>query len=386
MVSGIDINPAGTAAGDIPSCRQLLERLPAGAYTCDAAGLITYFNPRAVELWGREPRLNCASDRYCGSFRLFAPDGAPIRHDQCWMALALRNASEYNGQEIVIERPDGGRRTALAHANPVINGEGKVVAAVNVLMDITDHRRREEEWRQLQTTLTHMGRLTLAGEMAAGLAHELNQPLTAIINYGEAGLSMLRKEPQASAALLDVLGQIVEQGQHAGEIIRRLGGFTRHQTPRRQEHDLNRLIAEAIQFTAMDRREHRVSTELITDPQIPPVSVDGVQLQQVLLNLIRNGIDAVSGNAPGNRQLIIHATRDAVAGVIVSVQDNGRGLDGTVREQLFQPFVTTKQQGMGLGLPISSSIVEAHGGRLWLEHSDSSGTCFRFSLPSVGRH
>ena len=125
--------------------RRLLEKLPAGAYTCDPEGLITYFNHHAVQLWGRAPKLSDPVDRFCGSFKLFSPDGSPIAHDQCWMALALKTHKEYNRREIVIERPDGQRLTALAHANPIHDESGKLVGAVNVLVDISERRRAEEE-------------------------------------------------------------------------------------------------------------------------------------------------------------------------------------------------------------------------------------------------
>src|SRR5262245_34818302 len=120
--------------------RRLLEKLPAGAYTCDAEGLITYFNRRSAELWGRSPKLNDADDRFCGSFRLYSSDGAPIRHDQCWMARAIEENKEYNGHEILIERPDGSRLTVLAHANPIHDAAGRVLGAVNVLVDISDRK------------------------------------------------------------------------------------------------------------------------------------------------------------------------------------------------------------------------------------------------------
>ena len=133
--------------------RRLLEKLPAGAYMCDPDGLITYFNQRAVELWGRAPKLNDPEDRFCGSFKLFSVDGAPIRHDQCWMALALHNNVEYNGHEIIIERPDGYRLTTLAHANPIRNDAGRLLGAVNVLVDISDRKRAEESLRQTNDEL-----------------------------------------------------------------------------------------------------------------------------------------------------------------------------------------------------------------------------------------
>jgi signal transduction histidine kinase len=135
--------------------RRFLERLPAGAYTCDAGGLITYFNPQAVELWGRTPRLNHPDDRFCGSFKLFSADGLPIEHRYCWMALALEGRREYNGHEIVIERPDGRRVTALAHANPFFDESGKLLGAVNVLVDISARKREEEILRESHDRLAH---------------------------------------------------------------------------------------------------------------------------------------------------------------------------------------------------------------------------------------
>ena len=128
--------------------RRLLEKLPAGAYTCDADGLITYFNQHAVQIWGREPKLNDPADRFCGSFKLFAADQSPIAHDRCWMALALSTGEEYNGLEIVIERPDGRRVTTLAHANPIRDESGRLLGAVNVLVDITDRKRAEDALRE----------------------------------------------------------------------------------------------------------------------------------------------------------------------------------------------------------------------------------------------
>jgi PAS domain S-box-containing protein len=138
--------------------RRLLEKLPAGAYTCDPEGLITYYNQHAVQLWGREPKLNDVADRFCGSFKLFSADALPIDHAQCWMALALQHVQEYNGHEIIIERPDGERLTALAHANPIYDEDGKLVGAVNVLVDITERKRAEVELRRRQDEIEELNR------------------------------------------------------------------------------------------------------------------------------------------------------------------------------------------------------------------------------------
>ena len=136
--------------------RSLLDKLPAGGYTCDRHGLITYFNDHAVKLWGRAPKLNDPVDRFCGSFKLFARDGSPIAHDACWMARALQTGNEYNGEEIVIERPDGRRLTVLAHANPIHNEVGELVGAMNVLVDITDRIQVETVLRGARDELAKM--------------------------------------------------------------------------------------------------------------------------------------------------------------------------------------------------------------------------------------
>src|ERR1019366_9623443 len=153
--------------------RRLLDKLPAGAYTCDSQGLITYFNPHAVQIWGRAPKLNDPVDRFCGSFRLFAADGAPINHDRCWMALALQMNNEFNGHEIIVERPDGRRLTVLAHANPLRDDAGRLFGAVNVLVDISDRKQAEEVLKTADRA---------KNEFLATLAHELRNPLAPIRN------------------------------------------------------------------------------------------------------------------------------------------------------------------------------------------------------------
>ena len=378
---------AARLAGQEVEFHQLLDGLPAGAYVCDPDGLITYYNRRAVELWGRAPKLNDPEDRYCGSFRLYsAEDGTPIRFDECWMALALREREGYNDREIIIERPDGKRLTVLANANPIRDKAGALVGAVNVLVDITDRKLVEDEQRQLRVALLNRGRLTFAGEMAAGIAHELNQPLTAIANYSEACLSLLRAGQVNGEDLLEAIEQIAEQGQRAADIIRRLRGLVNKAPLQREPVDLSVLVRKTLNYiaTTTDAGVDRTRIRVDIADSLPPVAVDAVQIQQVLVNLIRNSIDAMDEPSIDHRELRLLVEPAGDGMVTVTVRDTGRGLGEGVHELLFFPFFTTKPEGIGLGLPISASIIEAHGGRLWAEPNNGPGTTFHFTLPTAG--
>lgn len=387
----LDRDPGGrgladaTVGGNTLEVHQLLEKLPAGAYVCDPSGLITYCNQRAAELWGRAPRFNDPEDRFCGSFRLYSADGSPIRHDQCWMALALREETNYNNREIIIERPDGKRLTVLANANPIWNDAGVLLGAVNVLMDITDRKQAEEERRLLRAAFAKRGRLNFAGEIAAGMAHELNQPLTAIINYSEACANLLRSGEASTDEIIAAVEQIAEQGQRAAEIIRRLRGLMRKAPLHQEPVDVHGLIRKAVDYmaTATDAYQERIRLRVEVADSLPKVEVDPVQIQQVLVNVIRNGLEAMSDPGAARRELTIRAEPAADDMVTVTIHDTGLGFAEGVHELLFYPFFTTKPEGMGLGLPISASIIEAHGGRLWATMEAGSGTTFHFTMPCV---
>src|SRR5882672_5935735 len=205
--------------------RAFLERLPAGAYTCDADGLITYFNQHAVQLWGRKPTLNDPKDRFCGSFKLFAMDGSPILHDQCWMALALKNLREYNGHEIMIERPDGQRLTALAHASPIHNETGRLIGAVNVLVDISHRKRAEDALKEADRS---------KNEFLATLAHELRNPLAPI----RAAVKILQLKSEPSPVSQPALEVIERQTRQITRLIDDLLDIARRF--RLELEDLNR--------------------------------------------------------------------------------------------------------------------------------------------------
>ncbi|HET8700487.1 MAG TPA: ATP-binding protein [Nitrococcus sp.] len=362
--------------------RQSLEKLPVGAYMCDPNGLITYYNQQATKLWGgRRPRLNKPDDRFNGSFRLYSTNGAPLRRDQCWMALALRTRTEYSDREIIIERPDRRRLIILVNISLIRDKSGILLGAVSMLMDITERKEAAEEQYRLRSALAHMGRLGLAGEMAAGIAHEVNQPLTAIVNYSEACLNLLRSGQADTEMLIAAIAQVAEQGRRAGEIIRRLRSFIRKAPLRREPTELRALIDETIGFLAAEIKKGKIHLRLELAESLPQVTIDPIQIQQVLVNLMRNSLEAMSGPGIDQRELTIRAESAAGGEIMVTLCDTGPGFADGVRERLFDPFMTTMPQGMGLGLPLSKSIIEAHGGRLWAAPNAGAGATFHFTLP-----
>jgi two-component system sensor kinase FixL len=220
------------------------------------------------------------------------------------------------------------------------------------------------------------------GTLASSLAHELNQPLTAVSSYCESARDLLIEEPgpDTLAMVREALDEAAQQAIRAGQIVRRLRDFMSHGETERRVESLQRLINEANALALVGSREHGIDLHLALDPEADLVFVDRIQIQQVLVNLIRNAIDAMIGSAL--RSLSIRTARAHDGQVQVTVEDTGSGITESIAPQLFQPFVTSKQSGMGIGLSICRTIVEAHGGRIWFEPGTNGGTAFHFTLPS----
>lgn len=244
-----------------------------------------------------------------------------------------------------------------------------------------ERKRAEQKARQHEAELAHMARLNIMGEMAAGLAHELNQPLSAIVNYAHGCVRRLRSHGDSSAELLDVLEQVCTQAERAGEIIRRVRNFVRKQGPQRAPVDINALIGEVASFIESDVNRDRITLRFELTQGLAPVIADKIQIEQVVLNLLRNAIDAIKSAASYRRELILHTEPRGDGTVEVSVSDTGVGIPEDMMEHVFEPFVTTKRDGMGMGLSISRSIIDTHGGRLWTEPRVGGGAVFRFTLP-----
>jgi two-component system sensor kinase FixL len=220
------------------------------------------------------------------------------------------------------------------------------------------------------------------GEMVAGLAHELNQPLYAIANYARACQELAGNDTPPRAALVDMTDKLIVQAERAAEIVRRLRRFVSRREPRRTRIDLNALVREVQQLMLFHSHRFAITLKLELDETLPPLQGDAILLEQVLVNLVRNAFEAMSEGQTPNPSVIVTTMRGSGGLIETTVADNGPGFKTESLDQLFEPYYTTKEQGMGLGLVISRSIAEAHGGRLIAESSPSGGAVFRLCLPA----
>ena len=254
----------------------------------------------------------------------------------------------------------------------------------DVFANTLSRRRSEMEGQRLRQDLAHVGRVSTMGELTASLAHELNQPLTAILSNAQAALRILPSDKVDLADIRDILGDIVEDDKRAGEVIHRLRGFLKKSNLELSTLDIGELVSQVARLVSSDAILRNVSIRLELAPGLPPVCGDRVQLQQVILNLLMNGLDAMRESTEGERTLVLRTLgADHAASVVVAVEDSGMGIDEADLEHVFHAFYTTKPEGLGMGLAIARSIVEAHGGRLEARNNPERGATFSFTLPAI---
>ncbi len=291
----------------------------------------------------------------------------------------------YHDFEVRLLMPDGQIRHIhlLAHRITYESGNEEVVGAV---MDITEARKSQETLHAAQTALAHASRVATLGEISATIAHEVNQPLAAIVANGQACLRFLNRDKPELKDVRGAVEWIVKDGNRAGEVIRRVRGLMRKAVAERVPLDVNDLVNEV---TALLRRElaaQRVMLKLELDPSVPAIVGDRVQLQQVIINLIMNGAEAMQAITDGSLRLVVRTCQDEANQVVVAVEDSGPGLASEDADRVFDPFFSTKPGGLGMGLSICRSIVEAHGGRLWSSAHAGPGATFQFALPARWGH
>ena len=261
----------------------------------------------------------------------------------------------------------------------IANGERVFTGFIR---DLTEKQSTEERVEELRRNLVHASRVSAMGTMASTLAHELNQPLTAVANYMEAIRDLfVSPDPETFPMIREALDDAASEAIRAGQIVRRLREFVASGDTEKSVEALPRLIAEAGELALLGARERGIAARFDLDPSASPVLVDRVQTQQVLINLIRNAVEAMGGSS--TRELVVSTRNDAAGFVRVSVADTGPGVDAAVAEDMFRAFNSTKAEGMGLGLSICRTIVEANGGRIWMEPRKGGGTVFHFTLVKV---
>lgn len=300
---------------------------------------------------------------------------------QLWQTILQ---GETYHETIINRRKNGSLYYEEKTITPLKDARGDIVHFVATGKDMTKRRLADEHLRQQQTQLAHACRVSALGEMSTALAHELNQPLTAIVNYAQGCLHRLRDGEMRSDELLTALEQIAAQGKLSGEIIRRLRDFLRTgKTSRRTRSNINDIVREAAELAGLETRRKDITLRLELSNDVPAVHVDTIQIEQVLLNLVHNAVEAIDAAQWPRREVVIRTSRDPDNGIEVSVQDTGPGLPEGKRETIFEAFFTTKHGGVGMGLCISRSIIEAHGDQLQAMPNPDGGAIFRFALPAV---
>jgi PAS domain S-box-containing protein len=286
--------------------------------------------------------------------------------------------------EFRITLPSGAVRHVQAIRHPLLNDTREVVKLVGTVIDITERKRAEQErdrLRALEAELAHINRVSLLGELASSIAHEVNQPISGVVSNGSACLRWLAGETPNVEEAREAARRIVRDGKRAGEVIARIRALTKPTTAPREKLDLNETIQDVLVLFGDEAKKKSVTIHTQFGAALAPVAGDRVQLQQVVLNLVMNGIEAMSSVGERARELVI-ATRSIDADQVqVTVEDAGIGLDPGAIDKIFDPFYTTKATGMGMGLSICRSILQAHGGRLWATAKDGPGAVFHFTLP-----
>jgi len=276
-----------------------------------------------------------------------------------------------------------GPRTIVSMTFPILDENGTLIGIGGIGTDITEHEQAKVAAQKLQADLAQVLRLGTVGEIASGLAHEINQPLTAVMNYAVGMLRRLRSGGVQPEDTIRVFEIIAEQARRAGDIVRRMRQFVRREGPGFSEANINRAIREAIDLVTADATALHVAIEFDLDESLPPILADAVQVQQAILNLARNALDAMTGETAAvlPRRLTLK-TRQTGSGMIeVTVGDTGPGIPERIRSRVLDPFFSTRKGAMGMGLPICRTIVTTHGGTLWFTTGPDKGTSFHFTLP-----
>jgi len=354
----------------------IINTIPAMAWSADIDGNVDFFNQHFLDYVG----LPLERMRGSGWRDTVHPDDVD-RLVAAWRAVMGERRTGGGEAEARLRRFDGTYRWFLMRVSPLTDGNAEVVRWYGVNTDIEDRKRAEDALRDTQSELAHLTRAMTMGQLTASIAHELNQPLAGIIANASTCLRMLGADPPNVTGAKETARRTIRDGNRASEVIARLRALFSKKHPAMEVVDLNAATQEIIALTLAELQRNGVTLRVDLDEELPLVSGDRVQLQQVVLNLILNAIEAMQGVADRRRELVISTGRDGSDHVRLAVKDVGVGVDAGAIEKLFHPFYTTKSSGMGIGLSVCRSIITTHQGRLWAEPNDGPGATFAFSIP-----
>ena len=311
------------------------------------------------------------------------PDDQPAFREL--IQTVSREKTEFEADYRIVHL-DGPVRDIHVVGHPVLSTSGHLVEFVGTVIDVTERRRAEQErarLHQLEADLAHINRVSTLGEMAASLAHEVKQPITAARNNARAALNFLDRSPPDLREVREAVDCIVGDADRAADIVERIRDHIKKAPPRKDRVDLNEAINEVIVLARRAITKKGVSVQTHLTEGSLPVQVDCVQVQQVVLNLILNAVEAMASVDAGARELLISIKQNETNGIVVAVGDSGPGIDPKNLDRVFEAFYTTKSSGVGMGLSICRSIIEAHGGRLWADANKPRGAVFQFTLPNA---
>lgn len=355
--------------------QSILNTVPDAMVVIDGSGLIREFSPAAERMFGWN-----ALEVLGNNVRLLMPEPHREAHDG-YMERYYRTGEKRiigKGRVVVGERKDGST-FPIELAVGEMKAEGQLYFT-GFIRDLTERQEAESRLQELQGELVHMSRLTALGEMASALAHEINQPLSAIANYLRGTRMLLERDEVPGTRVAEAVDRAAAEALRAGDIIRRLRDFVARGETERTIESLPQMVEEASALALVGAKEHGIRVQFELDPNVDLVLADKVQIQQVILNLVRNAVDSLVDTAEGLRELKVRVTPTSDQMAQVIVLDNGKGIDPDIVDRLFQPFITTKRDGMGVGLSISRTIIEAHGGRIWARSRPEGGAEFGFTV------
>jgi two-component system sensor histidine kinase TtrS len=358
---------------------QILNSVADGIYGVDLNGNSTFVNQAMEQITGWKGNEIIGHNQH-ELLHHTKSDGSPHPAHECPVYKTFVDDEARFVEEDLFWRKDGSSFPVEYTSNPVHDEQGNTVGSVVVFRDISLRKQSRAAERKYQEDLAHVARLGMMGEMASGLAHELNQPLTAIATNADACVRLMESAGDKSR-VVEVLEKIGTQARHAGEVIKHLRQLVRKEKPSLSQVDVNKLIRDVILLIKSEIDKNNVTVRLELDSSLPMIAVQNIHIDQVLINLIKNGIDAMRHKEANQRFLFIETSVYNDNKIKVTIKDSGSGIPEHISDYLFTPFKTTKENGMGLGLSLSRGIISSHGGKLVMESTGSEGTVFSFTLP-----